>query len=209
MAAIVHCSDGIAADERLLMGEVPDAVAPVLQAHEPQAGAGREDHFGRAAVQAAVGWRRGWPSRTSASLRPLLRARPACGRDRRRRRSAPTGSAAARSIDDAARHVQEMPARPAGGMQGGEFVVARIDGAGEEVLANQIAVRVDQLVEAAEEDAFARPTSRRAAMPAAGCRVRCVLPASSTPSVSSERTAASSPRPARRRSSGSAILVRA
>jgi hypothetical protein len=50
-----------------------------------------------------------------------------------------------------------MPAGPAGCVQGGEFVVVRIDGAGEEVLLDQLAVRLNKLVETAEKDTLLAP----------------------------------------------------
>src|SRR5438105_2143697 len=45
---------GIAADDRFLMSEVPDAMTPVLQGNEAQPGLWAENHLRRAAVEAAI-----------------------------------------------------------------------------------------------------------------------------------------------------------
>ena len=78
---MVHCKRALAADVGLLMGEVPDLVAPVLQVDVPQPGARLDDQLDRAAVQAAAVGLDAGRFATAASPRRLLRGSPAsCSR---------------------------------------------------------------------------------------------------------------------------------
>ena len=117
---------------------------PVLQIHVPQVRAGSQNDFDRAAVQPGV-------------------RLPKAGRFAQQRRLgsffqddqgvADVGSAVAEHRqhvqrlvhDDAARHVQHLAARPAGGVQCRELVVLRIDDLSRQVRTQPIAVLADRL----------------------------------------------------------------
>ena len=111
-----------AADVRLLMGKVPNFVAPVLQIHVPQPGALLDDQLDRAAMQAAAferrarrfGQQRGLGTRLENHQR-LAQVDAAVGHRRKRMQ---------RLFEPhILGHVQQRAARPAGRVQRGELVL--------------------------------------------------------------------------------------
>ena len=115
----------------------------------------------RAAVQSAGRSSRRWPFRPAASLRHLLPESPACGQNRRRRRSSPTSACNGSIDDDAPRHIQERD-RPTRRPR----AAPRIDRSRGSTACVSKCSRIrspcsrDQLIQAAKDDALARPTCR-------------------------------------------------
>ena len=153
-----QCADGplqrgVAADERLVMGEVPDARAPILQVHVAQPCAGADEDFHRAAVQpgrrridaGGLGQHRGLaPSSSTIKAWP----KSLCPGE-----SDENMCSGCSSIDHALGHVEQHAAGPAGGVQSRELVVIGIDGAGEQIRLDLLAMLPHKLVQAAEEHA--------------------------------------------------------
>ena len=77
------------------MGEVPDAVSPVLQIHVAQLAPGPTSNSMPPQCSAGSLSACRWPFRTAAWPRRRLRASPACGPNRRRGRSGPRACATA------------------------------------------------------------------------------------------------------------------
>jgi hypothetical protein len=151
-----------AADQRLLMGEVPHARAPVLQVDVAQPGAGPQANLDGPAVQSG---RRGVQAgrlRQHRGLGPLVEhdqgmaeIDPA-GRKRREH--------VQRAVDhDPFRHVEHHRARPAGGVQCRELVGVKIH-RGEKVRPQQIAMLGHQFVKAAKQHAALRQDRINAAV---------------------------------------------
>ena len=139
------------------MGEVPDAVSPVLQVDVPQTGARgpRRSRSPRSGSPPSV--RGSWPFRPSTvASAPSSRITSVCPRS-----AAAVGQRrehVQRLIDHhAAGDVQQVSARPAGGVQGGELVVVRIRRLPLQQRPQPIAVLQQQPVETAEQHALLRP----------------------------------------------------
>ena len=174
---------GIAVDQGLLVGEVPDAVAPVLQVDVAQIRASRPTRISIAPqCRPPSVWPPDWPSRPGPSPRLLLPGRPACGRNPRRPRSAPKACAGAFD-DHAARHVQAH-VRPTSRRRARRRTCRGTDRDPPlQVRPQAFAVFGDQRVEAAEEHAVSAQRASR--LPATGELSKAVdCPARSTPSLS-------------------------
>ena len=152
---------GVAADQRFLMGEVPDAGAPILQIHVPQSAPGpTRISTAPQCKPAAVGSMLA----VSASTRGLgaflqydqgMAKIALPGRQRREHMQRP--------IDhDALGHVKHHAARPAGRMQRGKLVVKRINRPGEQIGFDLLAVLLDEFHRGCQRARLARPTRGRA-----------------------------------------------
>ena len=182
-APIVHCKRRVAADDGLLMGEVPDARAPVLQVHVPQPGAGADEQLDRAAVQVRRPFRRRWPFRpSSVASAPSSRTTSVWPRSTPPS-VRPVSMCSGSSIATPCGTYSSVPPDQHAACSAANLSTCGST-AGEQMRANQIAVFDDQLVEAAEQHALPRPFLIQPCATPADCRASPLgRPASRLPSA--------------------------
>ena len=139
-------------DQRPLVGEVPDAGAPVLKVDVSQLCPGADVQLDRAAMQAGgrgvQAGRLGQHGRFGALFEHDQRVSQVdpVGRERRKH--------VQRTVDHhALGHVEHHAARPTGGVQRGKLIGMVIDGR-KQIRPQQVSMRADQLVQTAEQNAL-------------------------------------------------------
>ena len=189
---MVHCSRGVAAEQGLLMGEMPDARAPVLQIDVLQPRFRPQQQFDGPAVQpgggqihaGGLGQQRGLRASSSTT-----------------RRASQVDAAAARAgkdvkgpIDGHPRgNVEQSAAAPAGRLQGGELVVAGRDARRSRCGRSRLRHARSASGRGCRRARPGRPTAHRACIDTAPLSKTTVRPASSTPSVNRAAGAGASP----------------
>ncbi len=145
---------GVAIDEALLMGEVPNARPPILQIHIPQLGLRADEQLDAAAVQTVSRRAAASRFREQGRLGTFLKH----DEDVSQINSAigDPGQIVKRFVDlHAAWNVEKCPAGPTCGMQGRELVISCVHGP-KQMRLDQVAVFGHECVETSEQHAALR-----------------------------------------------------